>query len=351
MTLVLTMVEMVPHVPNAMELEEAGLAAAAASGGGLQAVLVHELESGTALAVRVRADAAALASVAHGLAAASAELDVTAQELLAGQARAPGGVAAACDMRSRPAGCYGNTTCSVMTQAGSALQVPMAWQSEREAGQQQLSGFVCDLCARLAQLMAWAAGGPPAVFWLRGFAWPGAFLSAVLQVGARAALLFVKSAMSAGSAWAWVAGGCSGATTVPPEHRRPVHVSLGIDVPSSVQRGALELQRALALAAGQAAARQAAVPADSLAFELAVLDGAPAEAPPSGVYIRVRPPSPAAPLQPYPKPNPCAARPSSLRAQARWSGRRGMLADGGLPGRRTAPRHAGNRAGRHARRA
>ncbi len=96
-----------PQVPNAMELEEAGLAAAAGSSGGLRAVLVQELESAAALAARVRADAAALASVARGLAAASAELDATAAQLLAGQARAPDEVAAARDMRSRPGACDG----------------------------------------------------------------------------------------------------------------------------------------------------------------------------------------------------------------------------------------------------
>ena len=39
-----------------------------------------------------------------------------------------------------------------------------------------------DLRDRLAQLMAWAAAGPPAVFWLAGLSHPSALLSAVLQV-------------------------------------------------------------------------------------------------------------------------------------------------------------------------
>ena len=61
------------------------------------------------------------------------------------------------------------------------MQVPCKWQRAC-ASLNGLEAWVCDLRERLAQLTAWAAAGPPAVFWLAGFSRPSALLSAVLLV-------------------------------------------------------------------------------------------------------------------------------------------------------------------------
>ena len=140
-----------------------------------------------------------------------------------------------------------------------------------------------DLRERLAQLTAWAAAGPPAVFWLAGFCHPSAFLSAVLQV--RPAKLGQRCLPACA-----LHGHQTCAVQSPDLFAHPIQGFLHLSGfwvwkvcshPPAV--------RGLTAPPGtQAAARQAGVPADSLAFECDVLSGeAPSEPAPSGVYIKV----------------------------------------------------------------
>ena len=64
-------------------------------------------------------------------------------------------------------------------------QVPDCWRSVSYPSERGLGSFVSDLCRRLATFERWVDDGPPLAFWLPGFFFPQAFLTAVLQDHAR----------------------------------------------------------------------------------------------------------------------------------------------------------------------
>lgn len=59
-------------------------------------------------------------------------------------------------------------------------KVPECWRSVSYPSERGLGSFVSDLCRRLEVLMRWVENGPPLVFWLPGFFFPQAFLTAIL---------------------------------------------------------------------------------------------------------------------------------------------------------------------------
>ena len=64
-------------------------------------------------------------------------------------------------------------------------KVPQAWLARSYPSQQSLASYVTDLAARLSLFTAWLEHGPPARFWLNGFFFTHAFLTAVKQNFAR----------------------------------------------------------------------------------------------------------------------------------------------------------------------
>jgi len=63
--------------------------------------------------------------------------------------------------------------------------VPESWRSVSYPTERGLGSFVSDLCRRLANFERWVEDGPPLAFWIPGFFFPQAFLTAVLQDHAR----------------------------------------------------------------------------------------------------------------------------------------------------------------------
>lgn len=64
-------------------------------------------------------------------------------------------------------------------------RVPQSWRAVSFPSLKPVAGFVSDLVARVAFFRRWVDYGPPAVFWLAGFSFPHAFLTAILQNHAR----------------------------------------------------------------------------------------------------------------------------------------------------------------------
>ena len=76
--------------------------------------------------------------------------------------------------------------------------VPDAWASKAYPSLKPLSTWVIDLTARLQALDAWyqrdpAKDGSPPIFWISGFYFPQAFLTAVLQNNARRAQISIDT--------------------------------------------------------------------------------------------------------------------------------------------------------------
>jgi len=66
-------------------------------------------------------------------------------------------------------------------------QVPATWSKAAYPSQKPLAAWMLDFAKRMSFIGGWLQNGPPVSFWLPGFFFPQAFMTAVLQNHARGA--------------------------------------------------------------------------------------------------------------------------------------------------------------------